>query len=85
MAEWRARSSDGVTRQGLILSSADFGRAYLAEGWATRFVRDLLRRYVIVLVGYSATDPPVRYLLEGLHARNDKNSARIYAFNSGTG
>ncbi len=80
----RARSSDGVTRQGLILSSADFGRAYLAEGWATRFVRDLLRRYVIVLEGYSATDPPVRYLLEGLHARNDKDSARIYAFDSGT-
>lgn len=45
----------------LVLSSSDFGLAYLAGGWATRFVRDLLEKYVIVLVGYSASDPPVRY------------------------
>lgn len=29
---------------GLLLSSGDFGRAYLAEAWATRFVCDLLDR-----------------------------------------
>ncbi|MFN4310076.1 MAG: SIR2 family protein [Ferrovibrio sp.] len=71
------------TKRGLVLSSADFGRAYLADGWATRFVRELLRRYIIVLVGYSATDPPVRYLLEGLHARGDQKTASIYAFDQG--
>ena len=42
----------------LIVSSADFGRAYLAQGWATKFMTDLLRHYTIVLVGYSANDPP---------------------------
>jgi hypothetical protein len=68
----------------LILSSSDFGRAYLADGWATRFVRDLLKNYVIVLLGYSANDPPVRYLLEGLYSRADVNSAKIYAFDQGT-
>jgi len=78
------RSTGGVTCQGLILSSADFGRAYLADGWATRFVRELLRSYVIVLLGYSANDPPVRYLLEGLHSRGDHTSAGIYAFDQGT-
>jgi hypothetical protein len=71
---------DARARQQLILSSSDFGRAYLADGWATRFVRDLLRTYVIVLVGYSASDPPVRYLLEGLHSRQNKNHSAIYAF-----
>ena len=76
--------SDGTRRLGFILSSADFGRAYLADGWATRFVRDLLQHYVIVLLGYSATDPPMRYLLEGLHARGDKASAVIYTFDSGS-
>jgi len=74
----------GTGRHRLILSSSDFGRAYLADGWATRFVRDLLKNYVIVLLGYSANDPPVRYLLEGLHARANMTSARIYAFDQGT-
>jgi hypothetical protein len=73
----------GGMRQGLVLSSADFGRAYLADGWATKFVRDLLRNYVIVLVGYSASDPPVRYLLEGLHSLGDRRAAKIYAFDQG--
>lgn len=73
----------GIARQGFVLSSADFGRAYLADGWATRFARELLQRYVIVLLGYSATDPPVRYLLEGLHARDDAGTLSIYAFDQG--
>jgi hypothetical protein len=68
----------------LVLSSADFGRAYLSEGWATSFVTHLLRRYIIVLLGYSAGDPPVRYLLEGLHSRGEESPARIYAFDQGS-
>lgn len=56
------------TRQGLVLGAGDFGRAYLAEGWATRFVRQLVERQTVVLLGYSADDPPVRYLLEGLRS-----------------
>jgi hypothetical protein len=78
-----AQPTDGIKRLNFVLSSADFGRAYLADGWATRFVRELLHRYVIVLLGYSATDPPIRYLLQGLHARADKTPARIFAFASG--
>jgi len=77
------RSLNATPHQRLMLSSSDFGRAYLADGWATRFVRDLLRTYVIALVGYSASDPPVRYLLEGLHSRDDGNAAEIYAFDHG--
>jgi hypothetical protein len=76
--------ADGTRRLGFVLSSADFGRAYLADGWATRFVRDLLQNYVIVLLGYSASDPPVRYLLEGLHSRADQTPAVIYTFDSGS-
>ncbi|MBR0785588.1 SIR2 family protein [Bradyrhizobium iriomotense] len=75
---------DSAEQLQLILSSSDFGRAYLADGWATRFVRDLLNNYVIVLLGYSANDPPVRYLLEGLHAKGTNNPARIFAFDQGT-
>lgn len=32
-----------------VLSSADFGRAYLSEAWATNFIRNLLERYTVVL------------------------------------
>lgn len=75
---------DGIKRLNFVLSSADFGRAYLADGWATRFVRELLQRYVIVLLGYSANDPPISYLLQGLRARTDKTPMKIFAFDSGT-
>jgi hypothetical protein len=67
------------SRAGYVISSSDFGRAYLAEGWAARFVRDLSERYAIVLLGYSANDPPMRYLLEGLSSR-DGERRPIYAF-----
>ena len=43
-----------------VLSSADFGRAYLSEGWATTFIRNLLERYTVVLVGYSRGRTPAR-------------------------
>jgi hypothetical protein len=65
---------------GLILSSGDFGRAYLADAWATRFVCDLLDRHIVVLLGYSADDPPIRYLLEGLNVAGRIREQRLYAF-----
>ena len=76
------RRGDGP--QGFVLSSSDFGRAYLAEGWATRFVRDLLDRYTVVLLGYSASDPPVRYLLQGIHTRVHGQTPSIFAFDHGS-
>ena len=67
-----------------ILSSADFGRAYLAEGWATRFVRLLLGKYTVVLLGYQADDPPMRYLLQGLNSTSALDAGRLYAFDRGS-
>jgi hypothetical protein len=80
---WTPGGSSRGRGKELILSSADFGRAYLADGWATRFVRELLESYFIVLVGYSASDPPVRYLLEGLQSRRGSEASTIYAFDQG--
>jgi SIR2-like domain len=78
-----ARPDRGITAN-YVISSADFGRAYLADGWAARFVKTLRERYTIVLLGYSANDPPMRYLLEGLNAREDAGYAYpIYTFHSG--
>jgi SIR2-like domain len=66
-----------------VLSSADFGRAYLAEAWATRFIRMMLEKYTVVLLGYSANDPPVRYLLQGLNSSAMSGNRRLFAFDRG--
>ena len=66
-----------------VLSSAEFGRAYLAEGWATGFIRNVMDNYRIVFVGYAADDPPVQYLLEALNRSAYSKPSRLYAFQSG--
>ena len=66
---------------GFVLSSSQFGQAYLSEGWATSFFREIIDRYVVVFVGYSADDPPVHYLLEGLNRQI--NERQVYAFQQG--
>ncbi len=58
----------GLEQSQLILTSADYGDAYMRSGWASRFLFDLARCKVIVLVGYSANDAPVRYFLNVLEA-----------------
>ncbi|WP_123422848.1 SIR2 family protein [Vibrio crassostreae] len=66
-----------------ILSSADFGRAYLSEGWATSFILKLLDSYTVVLIGYQAEDPQVKYLLQGLNHDGQYDRTKIYAFDKG--
>ena len=66
-----------------VLSSADFGRAYLSEGWATNFIRHLLERYTVVLVGYKAEDPPIKYLLQGLNHDGQYDRSKLFAFDRG--
>jgi hypothetical protein len=68
---------------GFVLSSSEFGRAYLSEGWAVQFIRSILDRYFVVFVGYTADDPPVQYLLEALN-RSLGSRDGIYAFQSGS-
>jgi NAD-dependent SIR2 family protein deacetylase len=72
----------GVAASNLVLTSADFGEAYLRSGWASRFVYDLLRRYTLVFVGYAADDPPMRYMLEATEAGrlHFPDLRRAYAF-----
>lgn len=50
----------------LVITDKDLGYAYLTEAWATRFLRKLFQEYVVVFIGYSLTDPTMRYLTLGL-------------------
>lgn len=52
----------------LVLSDADFGRAYLTEGWARRFLVDVFHRYTVLFVGYSHNDVVMNYLARALPA-----------------
>ena len=75
--------SPDASQHPYVLSSADFGRAYLSEAWATRFISGLLERHTVVLVGYQAEDPPVKYLLQGLNHDGQFDQSRLYAFDRG--
>src|SRR5258708_1680793 len=49
-----------------VLTDEDFGRAYLTEGWATEFLKDMFERYTVLFIGYSHTDLVLNYLARGL-------------------
>lgn len=67
---------------GFVLSSSEFGNAYLADGWATAFYKEIIQKYVVVFIGYSADDPPVQYLLEAIN-RKSGQFKDVYAFQVG--
>ena len=69
-------SSNNAHKDNLILTSGDFGRAYLSERWAARFVTELFRNYVVCFVGYSLNDPVMRYLSDAL-ADDGKDGMRL--------
>jgi len=52
----------------LVVTSGDFGLAYLTERWAARFVSELFRNYAVCFVGYSIDDPVLRYMMDALAA-----------------
>lgn len=56
----------------LVLTSAEFGDAYLRAGWASRYLYDLLRHATVVIIGYSLNDPPLRYLIDALDADRER-------------
>jgi hypothetical protein len=52
----------------LIVSDRDFGEHYFRRRIVPDFIYDAARLFNIVLVGYSANDPPMRYLLNAIAA-----------------
>ena len=52
--------------QEMVLTDADYGRAYLTEGWAKQFLVDLFYNYTVLFVGYSHDDRVMQYLSRGL-------------------
>lgn len=59
----------------MVLTDADFGRAYLTEGWARRFLVDVFREFTVLFIGYSHNDAIMNYLARALPA--DRLSGRF--------
>lgn len=68
----------------LVVSSGDFGLAYLTERWAARFVSELFRGYTVCFVGYSINDAVLRYMMDALAADRllGESPPEMYAFGS---
>ncbi len=60
----------GVANDQLVLTSADFGRAYLTDGWAARFVTRLFSDFTVLFIGYSLNDPVLRYMTDAFAAED---------------
>lgn len=77
-----ADAETGISASPLVLTSSEYGDAYMRSGWASRFLFDLARCKTIVLVGFSAGDAPVRYFFNILEADRDRFSdlRPVYAF-----
>lgn len=60
----------------LVVTDRDFGRAYLVDAWAARFLEAMFHHdYVVLFVGYSHDDTVMNYLSRGL-----RGPAHRYAF-----
>ena len=71
-------------RSRLVVSSGDFGLAYLVERWASRFVSTLFRNFTVCFVGYSINDPVLRYMTDALAADRQlgEHPPEMFAFGS---
>ena len=71
------KSYDEFQINKLVYTNSDFGKAYLTDGWAARFIAELLRNYDICFIGYSLSDPLLRYMFDAMPP-NSPN--KVYAF-----
>lgn len=65
-------------QESLVVTDSDFGRAYLTDGWATRFLCEMFTKYTVLFVGYSHDDPVMRYLARGIASETSRYALTEY-------
>ena len=75
----RINKIDDPNGRQLVLTSGDFGRAYMYDAWATRFVVEMFRNFVVLFVGYRIEDQILRYMLDALSIENRHTSKLHFA------
>ena len=75
-----------ICSRNYVLSQSDFGEAYITQGWAAFFLKELIQKYTVVFCGYAAEDPIIQYFFKGLlkdkDLKEDKSYLDLYAFDS---
>jgi SIR2-like domain len=61
----------------LVLTDGDFGKAYLTEGWATRFLLNVFQESTVLFVGYSQSDTVMQYLARRMPAADADSPHRF--------
>ncbi|MCH9733549.1 MAG: DUF4020 domain-containing protein [Actinomycetia bacterium] len=59
----------------LICTDEDFGKAYLTDAWAARFLDRMFAARPVLFVGYSHNDTIMKYLARGLGGRSQNRYA----------
>jgi len=54
----------------LVVTDADFGRAYLVDAWAARFLERMFHSFTVLFVGYSHADMVMTYFARALGPRS---------------
>lgn len=67
----------------LVVTASDFGRAYLTEAWATRFLERMFATYTTLFVGYSHNDVIMKYMARGLSPKTKPRYAFTHQPDSG--
>ena len=57
----------------MVVTDDDFGKAYLTEGYAARFLKKLFESYVILFIGYSYKDTILKYLTRAMTRKGCKD------------
>lgn len=68
MVHLHGKLDPGGSNAHLVVTSGDFGTAYLRHGWAARFVAGLVASFSVLFVGYSVQDPVMRYMMDAFAA-----------------
>ncbi len=64
----------------IIITSTDFGRAYITDRWASRFVTELFRHYSVLFIGYGINDPVFKYIISAYSKDKDDGSSLRQAY-----
>ena len=57
----------------MVVTDDDFGRAYLTEGYTSRFLIKLFESYTVLFIGYSYNDTIMRYLTRAMSREHSAN------------
>ncbi|HEY9289902.1 MAG TPA: SIR2 family protein [Microlunatus sp.] len=56
----------------LVVTDTDFGRAYLREAWAARFLERMFSAFTVLFIGYSHGDVVMQYLARSLGPNHNR-------------